>query len=132
MIKTLTTVFVALNALIWMAFGPVFYFATESAAAQLDIALNSPTALADFRAMYGGMPLGGGILMAMSLWRKEWIKPVLMFILLGTAGLLVGRLLTIASPGGVDMKIYVFSVLELGTIVIGVWLYREHDKGLRA
>jgi hypothetical protein len=128
MIKTLTTVFVAINALVWMAFGPVFYFATESAAAQLDIALNSPTALADFRAMYGGMPLGGGILMAMALWRKEWSKPVLMFILLGTTGLLVGRLITMVSPGGVGTEIYVFSALEIGTIVIGLWLYREYDK----
>ena len=78
--------------------------------------------------MYGGIPCGGGILMAMAIKRQDWMKPILMLILLGTSGLLLGRLFTMVTPGGVSGMIYVFSALEVVTIVIGVWLYREHDK----
>jgi hypothetical protein len=53
MIDKLTKIFVGANALVWIAFGPAFYFAPDALAGRLDIALGSPTALADFRAMYG-------------------------------------------------------------------------------
>ena len=128
MMILLTKGFVAVNAVIWMAFGPVFYFAPETFAGYLDIALQSPTALADFRAMYGGIPLGVGVFMVMGLIRKEWMEPALMVILLGTTGLLVGRLLTLVDTGGVSGLIYFVGGLEAGTIIIGAWLYRNLER----
>jgi hypothetical protein len=124
MLDTLTKIFVAANALVWIGFGPAFYFAPEALAGQLDIALTSPTAIADFRAMYGGAPLGIGIFMASGLWRRQWMKPALMVIILCTAGLLLGRLITMAQPGGVGTIIYFFAALEAGAIVGSAWLYR--------
>jgi hypothetical protein len=128
MLDTLTKIFVAGNALVWIGFGPAFYFAPEALAGQLDIALHSPTALADFRAMYGGAPLGIGIIMAMGLWRTQWMKPALLTIVLCTAGLLLGRLITMASPGGVGSIIYLFSAIEAVTIVAAAWLYRVQPR----
>jgi hypothetical protein len=128
MLDALTKIFVAANALVWIGFGPAFYFAPDALATQLDIALTSPTAIADFRAMYGGAPLGIGIFMAMGLWRKEWMKPALMVIVLCTAGLLLGRLITMAQPGGVGTIIYIFAAMELGAIVGAVWLYSVQSK----
>lgn len=124
MLDTLTKIFVAANALVWIGFGPAFYFAPEVLAGQLDIALTSPTAIADFRAMYGGAPLGIGIFMAMGIWRRQWMKPALMVIVLATAGLLLGRLITMVQPGGVGTIIYLFAALELGAIIGATWLYR--------
>jgi hypothetical protein len=124
MLETLTKIFVAVNALVWIAFGPAFYFAPETLAGQLDISLTSPTAIADFRSMYGGAPLGIGIFMAMGLWRKEWMKASLMVIVLCTAGLLVGRLITMVQPGGVGSIIYFFAALEIGAVIGATWLYR--------
>ena len=63
MIVLLTKTFVAGNAVVWMAFGPTFYFATETFANYLDISLRSPTALADFRGVYGGLHLAAGVFM---------------------------------------------------------------------
>ena len=128
MLDTLTKIFVAGNALVWIGFGPAFYFAPEFLAGHLDIALTSPTALADFRAMYGGAPLGIGIIMGLGLWRSEWMKLALLTIVLCTAGLLLGRLITMASPGGVGSIIYVFSVVEAVTILGAVWLYRAQPQ----
>jgi hypothetical protein len=124
MINTLTKIFVAANALVWIAFGPAFYFAPDALAGRLDIVLGSPTALADFRAMYGGAPLGIGIFMAMGLWRSQWMKPALMVIMLCTVGLLLGRLITMVQPGGVGTIIYLFAALELGAIFGAALLYR--------
>jgi hypothetical protein len=124
MIQTLTKIFVAVNALVWLALGPASYFAPVDLAARLDIALTSPTAIADFRAMYGGVPLGIGIFLVMGLRRREWMKPALMLIALATSGLLLGRVITMAQPGEVGTIIYVFAALEALAVVGAVWLYR--------
>ena len=128
----LTKVFIVLNAAVWITFGPAFYFATEAFAGMLDIALQSPTALADFRGMYGGVPMAVGVFMLISLFRQEWIAAALMLILLGTSGILLGRLLTLVDTGGVSTYIYLISGLELGTILIGTWLYLSHVRTARA
>ncbi len=130
MIVLLTKTFVAGNAVVWMAFGPTFYFATETFASYLDITLHSPTALADFRGVYGGLHLAAGVFMLMGLFRQKWMKPVLMLILLGTTGLLVGRVLTIIDTGGVGIFVYTVSVLEFSAIVFGAWLYRSHEDSV--
>jgi hypothetical protein len=129
MLDTLTKIFVAANALVWISFGPAFYFAPDALAGRLDIALTSPTAIADFRSMYGGAPLGIGIFMAWGLWRREWMKPALMVIILCTAGLLLGRLITMVQPGGVGTIIYFFAALELGAVVGAALLYRLQPSG---
>ena len=126
--NTLTKGFVAINAAVWVSFGPAFYFWPEVIASYLDIALQSPTALADFRAVHGGIPLGAGLFMGMGLRRPEWLGPALMLILLGTAGLLAGRMLTVIDTGGVGQLIYLFMALEAGTIVLGAWLYRNQQE----
>jgi hypothetical protein len=124
-LNTLTKVFVGANALVYIAFGPLCYFWPEEFASQLDIALNSATALADFRAMYGGIPLGVGVVMLLGVLNAAWMRSALMLAVLCAAGLMVGRLLTLADTGGVTMPIYVFLSLEVGTVAIGYWLYRK-------
>jgi hypothetical protein len=128
MLETLTKIFIAANALVWISFGPAFYFAPEALAGWLDITLTSPTAIADFRAMYGGTPLGVGIFMAMGLWRRQWMKPALMVIVLVTTGLLLGRLITLVQPGGVGTIIYLLGALEAGAIIGAAWLYRAQPS----
>ena len=68
--------------------------------------------------------------MLMGLFRQKWMKPVLMLILLGTTGLLVGRVLTIIDTGGVGIFVYTVSVLEFSAIVFGAWLYRSHEDSV--
>lgn len=128
MLDKLTKIFVAGNALVWIVFGLSFYAAPEAIAGELDIELTSPTALADFRAIYGGAPLGIGIIMALGLWRSTWMKPALMTIVLCTAGLLLGRLITMASPGGVGTIIYLFAAIEAVVVAGSVWLYRAQPS----
>ena len=130
MIVLLTKTFVAGNAVVWMAFGPTFYFATETFANYLDITLRSPTALADFRGVYGGLHLAAGVFMMMGLFRQKWMKPVLMLILLGTTGLLIGRVLTIIDTGGVRAVVHIVSILEFSAIVFGAWLYRNYEDSV--
>lgn len=129
-IVLLTKYFVAGNAVVWMAFGPTFYFATETFASYLDITLRSPTALADFRGVYGGLHLAIGVFMLTGLFRREWMRPVLLLILLGTTGLLIGRVLTIIDTGGVGIFVHIVSILEFSAIVFGVWLYRNQEDSV--
>ena len=130
MVTMLAKAFLAGNAVVWMSFGPTFYFATETFASYLDITLHSPTALADLRGVYGGLHLAIGVFMLMGLFRQKWMRPALMLILLGTTGLLIGRVLTIIDTGGVGAFVYIVSALEFSAIVFGAWLYRSYEDSV--
>jgi hypothetical protein len=125
MVRTLATAIVAINAAIWMGFGPAFYFWPEAIGEHLGISLQSPTALADFRAMYGGAPLGVGVFMAIGLRRAEWFKPALMVVILGTGGILLGRLISVAHDPGIEAFQWAFIGLEVIMLAVAIWAYRN-------
>ncbi len=53
-----------------------------------------------------------------------------MLMLLGTTGLLIGRVLTIIDTGGVGAFVYIVSALEFSAIVFGAWLYRSYEDSV--
>ena len=126
MIKQLKKLLIVSNALVFLGFGPAFWFATEDLAGPIGIQLTTPTALADFRAMYGGLSFAVGVFFVMSLKRKAW-EPAALFIIAATSfGLLLSRIGSmIATHGGVDPYIFLAATLELGSGVLGAILYRK-------
>ena len=125
MVRKLASAIVAINAAIWISFGPAFYFWPEAIGEFLGIALQNPTALADFRAMYGGAPLGVGLFMAMGLRCADWFKPALMVVILGTGGILLGRLISVAYDSNVEAFMWGFIVLEVIMLAVATWTYRN-------
>lgn len=63
------------NLAIYVVFGLAALFVPSWLASIFGIELGSPSALADFRAIYGGIPLGVGVFMAAGLYRSEWLSP---------------------------------------------------------
>jgi hypothetical protein len=68
-------VLIGVNLAVYAAFGLAALFVPRWLASVVGIELSSPSALADFRAIYGGIPLGIGVAMAAGLYRSEWLIP---------------------------------------------------------
>jgi hypothetical protein len=73
----------AARRLLWLSFPPFIAFGLLGVAAPrwlagfVDISLDSSTALADFRAIYGGVPFGVGVFVLAGLYRERWLQPAI-------------------------------------------------------
>ena len=129
MISILTTVTLAINALVFLGFGLMFGFWTDTWAQVLHIQLNSPTAYADFRAMYGGLSIGVGLFFAAALIRSDFVTAAL-FVAATTSGFLaLGRVYTFAiTEGRVENFIYWILAAEVTNALVAAWLFTVHSR----
>lgn len=107
-------VLVWLNVAIYGIFGAVFLVAPGWGASQLGIELQGPTALADFRAIYGGLPLGLGLCFAAGLRWRELLLPTVAVAGVCSLELALARVYSWLVSGTPDALIFGFMALELG------------------
>ena len=88
----------ALGAAAFVAFGLALLAAPELLAL-VDIAAPTPTARSDLRAVYGGMELGVGALLALCARRAAWRRGGLTAQALALGGVAAGRLVSLAADG---------------------------------
>ena len=119
---TLARLLVAINAAIFGTWGIAFLLQPVALAAKLDIALTSPSAIADLRAMYGGMNIGFAIAFGLGVRYAAWLRPTLIIATLASTGLATGRLLTMAIDGRPSLFIIALLISELTGVAFGVWL----------
>ena len=132
MILLLRRLLIAGNALVYLGFGPAFWFLTERLTADLGIHLSSATAFADFRAMYGGLSFGVGTFFAASLIREKWQPACLFLIACTSTMLLVSRIGSlVATAADVGGYIYLAMFLELSSAVLSAWLWRKSAEEKR-
>ncbi len=126
--STLTKAFIALNVLVFVSFGLVFIFAPVYFASTVEIELSSPTALADFRAIYGGLSLSVGLFFALGLFRPALVLPVLWLIAASSLALALSRFYSVIASGTPALPIFAFAALELVAFAIGAWLYSRESR----
>lgn len=114
------TIFAAYSACAWMS--------PKRLAGWVDIELQSVTAVADFRAMYGGMCLGAGFIFALGFLRHEWRVPAVLLAVTTAGGLLLARLWTALIEGPVGSYIHAAMVLEVLAVIIGIALLRHETQ----
>lgn len=119
--SALVRVFICLHAAVFLAWGLGFYAAPSALAALFDIRLDSGTAVADFRAMYGGLSVGTGLLFTVAVRKQAWVVPALFTITTTSGFLLVGRILTRATEP-VGTLIYLIAAMEIVSLVAAVLL----------
>src|SRR5262245_16051670 len=107
------------RALLWvnlpfyLGFGLCALFASDWLAGQLEITLGSPTAFADFRAMYGGLSIGVGLIMVAGLYRRDWLLPVVALAGICALELAVARAYSWMVSGMPSAVIIAFLATEL-------------------
>ena len=114
---------VGINVLVYLSYGVVFMLAPSWGARQFGIELTTTTALADFRAIYGGLPMGVGLFYAAAFKWRELLLPVV--ALTGICGLEVALARTYSwlVSGTPNTTMFVFMGLELGGVV---WAWSVH------
>jgi hypothetical protein len=91
----------------------------------VNISLYSSTALADFRAIYGGMPLGVGVFMFAALSRQTWLHPAVALdgVCVAAAGL--SRIYSWMASGRPSPMILLFAVVELYVAALAARIFRR-------
>lgn len=125
--KTLEKGFLALNLIIYAGFVAAAYLAPVWLGNQLGIHLGGTTALADFRAMYGGLPLAASVVFVLGIERDELRRAAIWLATAGALGLLVGRLLTLVQAGPAGLYIYASMGSEMVAVVAGAFLLRARS-----
>lgn len=121
---------VAINAAVFLAFGLVLLAFPTQLAALVDIELRSANALADLRAVYGGLSLSVGALFVLGLQRESWFMPSLFLVMASSAGLAFGRIVSIAVSGTPGWLVLSFLASELLSFVWALLGYRALAGGL--
>lgn len=113
-----------LNIPVYFGIGLAAVFAPRWLAAQLDIALQSSTAVCDFSAMYGGLSCAAGVTMVAGVRQPVWLRPTLAFVGLFAAELAFGRAYAWWTNGMPDTLILVSLAAELATVALATWGFR--------
>jgi len=88
-------ILVLVTCVLFVGFGVLCILLPSAVARVVDIRLESPSAFADFRAMYGGLSLAIGALLAQGLRHRAWYAPSLFMTWAISAGLGGARLYSI-------------------------------------
>lgn len=104
---------VVLNAAVFVLFGLAFLVAPTELARMFDIQLGSADAMADLRAMYGGLSLAGGALFIFGLSRESYFVPSLFFTMVSSLGLAFGRVYSALVSGVPSTLVLVLLATEL-------------------
>src|SRR5262245_15795455 len=100
-------------AVIFIPFGVWALVDPVTVAGWTQVGLPTPTALADGRAVYGGLTLGLGVFFALCARRPEFVQAGLWAVVLTLAGPMSGRLIGVAVDGAGTAETYRTLVSEL-------------------
>ncbi len=126
--EVIAPLFLGANLVVFFLFATAFLFAPRYFAAQLDITLSSTSAIADLRAMYGGLSLGVGALFVLGLKNVAFRPAAIALATLTSAGLAVGRVITIGVDGMPGPLVLAFLGSEVISVALGVYLMQRRDR----
>ncbi len=123
----------AILAAVFLLLGLAFMFLPNMMVGAIDITAGSPKALADIRAVYGGLDLALGILLLICFLRKEWATGLAIGTLTCTC-LFAGRLVGILIDGANDILTFGLIASEvLGAVLAAVaWFLARQPEPVAA
>lgn len=123
---------VLLSSVVFLGFGAAYLLFPAQLARYFGIQLTTASALADLRAMYGGVPLALGAVLVQALRDPRWLAPSLAMIMASLAGAAAARIYSIAVSGVPDALVLTFLVAELLGFRWALIEHRAHARQLRA
>ncbi|PJZ57803.1 DUF4345 family protein [Leptospira barantonii] len=124
-LSIISKVYLALNLAVYGGFTVGFFILPVRLASLIGIEIRDSAALADFRAMYGGLCLGISAIFILGWFKEEFKKSSIVLALTAAVGLLSGRIYTLLLDGPGNEYIYISMATEIGAIVIGTWLLKR-------
>lgn len=121
---TLTRLYLFAQLVAFAGFTVAGYAAPTRFASALGMTLSDVTAVADFSATYGGLSAGIAVVLLLGATRPSWERAATLLAVTASAGLFLGRLLTLAWHGPAGAYIHGSMALELVAALAGAWLLR--------
>jgi hypothetical protein len=90
----------------------------------IDLAPSTASALADVRAMYGGLSLAAGVFFLLGLRRESWFLPALFLVMASSGALAAARLYSIAVSGVPGTLVLAFLATEIVSFTWALLGYR--------
>lgn len=129
---TATRVFLALNALVWIAYGLYCFFQPGILADSAGVAATTPTGSTELRAMYGGLQIAIGALAGMALLRPDWVRPALLALAFLCGGLGLARITGAALEDGWSFYTGMGMGFEFGILAAATYLLRRPEASFGA
>lgn len=114
----------ALDALVFAAFGALYWVIPVEMAAKVGISLPTTGAIVDVQGLYGGLELGFGSFLAYCAWAPERARLGLVAGTLGLGGIAVSRLVAMAHFGMPDASVAALVGLDLVGAILNAVFYR--------
>lgn len=114
-----------LNGLLFLVLGLRGVWDPVAHLALVEFQLNTPTALAEARAMYGGAHITLGLLFLVAAFQRAWLKPGLTVLAVFIGGLAAGRLAGVMADGANTPVILQFLGIEVVDLVLALWLRKR-------
>ena len=118
----MTRGFLALYALLFLAFGVFAFLNPERLIDSLGAASMSPSGTLELRSNYGGVSMGIGLMCLASVFRPSLERPALFVLLAYTGGYAVGKLAAIPLDGVPTSNFIGYLVFESVTALLAFWL----------
>ncbi len=125
---TLSQWIIRLNAVFFGLYGLVFIFIPETMLYWVTgSSLNTPSAIIDVRATYGGMSLAVALLLYYFSIKDLYQKLGLIFVILIMGNMALGRSLGILIDGDANPIIWLYLIGELATLGLSVCLLKKQS-----
>jgi hypothetical protein len=116
-------------AIIFLSFGAWALLSPAAVAGLTQVVLTTPTALADGRAVYGGLTLGLALYFALCAMRRELVRAGLWAVLLTVGCAFLGRLAGVVADGADTSETFRTLASEFGiTALAAVSLWRDRSR----
>ena len=116
-------VYLFANVAIYAGVAAAFLAAPKPLGEAIGLRFESTAALADFRAMYGGLCLGAAISIAKGMRDAAWERSAILLAITSAAGLFLGRVLTLATVGPANPFTYASMASEVLAVAAGLFVY---------
>lgn len=117
---------IRLNAVFFVVYGLVFMFMPETVLYWVTgSSLNTPSAIIDTRASYGGMSLAIGLLLHYFSIKDVYQKLGLIFVILIMGNMALGRSLGMLTDGDANPIMWLYLIGELITLFVAAFLLKK-------
>lgn len=112
---------VAVSALVFLGFGFAFLLAPAQMAAHINLLPDTPTALSDIRAVYGGLEVGLGLYLGIAALRRSWLASAVTLLSIAFAGVVAGRITSLVVDGTPGVIVFLAFALEAAGLLASLW-----------
>ena len=122
-------IFILINSIVFLLYGIGFMFFTETLSLYvIDTVPNTKSGLIDMRATYGGMSIGFALLLYLTSQDSKIFVLGVKSIILIVGGMALGRFTGIIKEGSPNTLMYIYLLLEVLVVLIGVKLLTKSYK----